>query len=421
MKEKLKSLLLNFHSPGRRYSYYPSLPKWESSLKKEDILASVTESKIDLYIHIPFCENLCTFCGCNIKVTKERDQFDSYINQVIKEWSYYKEKLPDIELNSIYLGGGTPTIFNDKELEKLLSSILDGTKKSDNFCGTVESDPRLEQRKQLKLLNSYGFNSISIGVQDFDEKTLSNVNRVQTIEDVKKTLSDAAAEGFSDTSLDLIYGLPFQTIESFTKTVNQIVLLSPTRVCNYPLAKVPWQKGPQEAFGIYETLSVESMFDLYLEADIILQENGYNLLGMGHYSKGNDKYFRNIMGYTTTPTKQLLGLGVSSISNFNGTLFQNEKILDKYLCGENQIRISHKKSDLEVQLEQIFLDITCRYTLNLEEILPLGKNKDFLIKSLTYLENNDLVKVEGSTCTIKNHGKHFLKTICQTVEGFVYN
>lgn len=420
MKEKINKLLLNFHSPGRRYSYYPSLPKWESSLSRAEILDTIKSTKVDLYIHIPFCENLCTFCGCNIKVTKERSQFDNYIDQVIKEWNFYKSHIPDVELNSIYLGGGTPTSLNAKEIEKLLSNILNNTKKTEQFTGTVETDPRIMQKEQLQVLNSFGIDSISIGVQDFDERTLHNVNRVQTLEDVKRTLNDAIESGFKETSLDLIYGLPYQTIETLTKTIEQVIELSPTRVCNYPLAKVPWQKGPQDAYGIYEPLGVEKMYELYLEADELLQANGYNLLGMGHYSKTEEVHYRNIMGYTTTPTHQLLGLGVSAISNFNGVLFQNEKILDKYLLGKDQIKISHKKTELETKLEEVFLGITCNYTFNLEEVLSLGKNKEFLLKSLTYLENNELLENNNGICTIKGPGKHFLRTICQTIENFIY-
>jgi oxygen-independent coproporphyrinogen III oxidase len=421
MKKKLKNLLLNFHSPGRRYSYYPSLPKWESSLNREEILASISSTKVDLYIHIPFCENLCTFCGCNIKVTKDRDQYSSYIDKVIKEWNFYKSHIPNLELSSIYLGGGTPTVLNKEELTTLLSSILDGTKKTSNFLGTVETDPRLPQKEQLVTLSNFGFNSISMGIQDFDEKTLHNVNRVQTPEDVKRTLNDAIEAGFKETSVDLIYGLPFQTKESFKRTVEEVIKLSPTRVCNYPLAKVPWQKGPQDAFGKYEPLSVEEMFDLYLDADELLQSNGYKLLGMGHYSKNKVPHFRNIMGYTTSPTEQLLGLGVSGISNFNGVLFQNEKILDKYLIGDNHIRISHRKTNLEAKLEEVFLDITCRYRFSIEEVVSLGKNGDVFLKSLKYMENNDLIELNEDTCTIKGPGKHFLRTICQTIENYIYN
>ncbi|WP_127717550.1 coproporphyrinogen-III oxidase family protein [Halobacteriovorax sp. HLS] len=421
MKEKLKQLLINFHSPGRRYSYYPSLPKWEHSLEREEILKSLNSKEVDLYIHIPYCENLCTFCGCNIKITKEKAQFDEYIDKVLSEWKEYKAKIPDLVLNSIFLGGGTPTSLLPHQLQRLIATILDQTPKTETFQGTVETDPRLEQREQLRVLNSFGFNSISIGVQDFDEKTLHNVNRIQTIDDVKRTMNCAVEEGFNETSLDLIYGLPFQTSESFKKTIQQVLELSPTRICNYPLAKVPWQKGPQNAFGIYKTLKTEEMFDLYLESDEALKAGGYQLLGMGHYSKSRNSHSRNIMGYTTNKTYSVLGLGVSAISNFNGILFQNDKILDKYLISKNTIKISHKKNELETKLEEIFLKLTCEYEFVLEEVMALGENKDYLLKNLTYLENNELIELRDQKYLITETGKHFLRTICQTIESFVYN
>lgn len=421
MKEKLKHLLLNFHSPGRRYSYYPSLPKWELSLSKEEIFDHVKGGPVDLYIHIPFCENLCTFCGCNIRVTKERTQYDQYINQVLAEWNIYKENLSNIELNSIYLGGGTPTALNKDELQKLLGGILDTTPKTDHFQGTVETDPRLTQREQLEVLREFGFNSISIGIQDFNEKTLHNVNRVQTYDDVKRTIDLARELGISDISVDLIYGLPFQTLDSYKETIEKTISLGPTRICNYPLARVPWQKGPQNAFGIYEPLGVEAMFDLYLEADEILQGSGYGLLGMGHYSNENKTHSRNIMGYTTNSTKQLLGLGVSAISNLDGILFQNDKVFEKYLINNSKTKISHIKNELETTLEDIFLKLTCEYEFDSSEILPLGKNTEFLKKSLSYLENNELLTKEDDVYKVTIQGRHFLRTICQTIENFVYN
>jgi oxygen-independent coproporphyrinogen III oxidase len=421
MKEKLKHLLLNFHSPGRRYSYYPSLPKWEHSLSKEEILTSMNGGPIDLYIHIPFCENLCTFCGCNIRITKDRTQYSAYIDQLLKEWDFYKSHMKDISLNSIYFGGGTPTSLNADEIDKLLGSILSDTPKEDNFTLTVETDPRLEQREQLETLKKYGLSSVSIGIQDFNEKTLHNVNRDQTFEDVSRTINCARELGVKDIAVDLIYGLPFQTLDSFKETIEKTISLSPTRICNYPLARVPWQKGPQNAYGIYEPLGVEQMFDLYLEADELLQERGYRLLGMGHYSSEDRAHSRNIMGYTTNRTRSLLGIGVSAISNFDGILFQNEKIFEKYLLNNTSVKISHLKNEKEIMLERFFLKLTCEYEFDYDLISTYGTKTDFFNKSLSYLENNELIKKDENIYKVTETGKHFLRTICQTIENFVYN
>ncbi len=420
MGQNLKDLLVNFHSHGRRYSYYPSLPTWSGNEEKELIIESLNLKEINLYIHIPYCSSLCTFCGCNIKITKSKEQFTTYIEKILVEWKNYKNKNPNISLSSIYLGGGTPTYLELEDLKFLIDSILRDTEVSTDFIGTVETDPRVPQAEKLRYLAGVGFNSISIGVQDTNRETLLNVNRDQSFDQVRELVSFSREIGFSEVNLDLIYGLPFQTKKTFTKTIEDIIELSPDRIANYPLAKVPWQMDLQNALGIYKPLGVYEMYDLYILSDEILKENGYRLLGMGHYSLSSENYNRNITGYTRAKDTSLIALGTSAISNTSDYLFQNDKILEKYMLSPNSAIKSHKKSELEKSLEVLFSQVNCLsiITKDLMEECFTPPQLERIKKSLTHLKNHDILIEQENAYQITDFGKHFNKTICQTFEIF---
>ncbi|PIK15984.1 coproporphyrinogen-III oxidase family protein [Halobacteriovorax sp. JY17] len=420
MGQNLKDLLVNFHSHGRRYSYYPSLPTWSGNEEKELIIESLNLKETNLYIHIPYCSSLCTFCGCNIKITKSKEQFTTYIEKILVEWKNYKNKNPNISLSSIYLGGGTPTYLELEDLKFLIDSILRDTEVSTDFIGTVETDPRVPQAEKLRYLAGVGFNSISIGVQDTNRETLLNVNRDQSFDQVRELVSFSREIGFSEVNLDLIYGLPFQTKKTFTKTIEDIIELSPDRIANYPLAKVPWQMDLQNALGIYKPLGVYEMYDLYILSDEILKKNGYKLLGMGHYSLSSENYNRNITGYTRAKDTSLIALGTSAISNTSDYLFQNDKILEKYMLSPNSAIKSHKKSELEKSLEVLFSQVNCLsiITKGLMEVCFTPPQLERIKKSLTHLKNHDILIEQENAYQITDFGKHFNKTICQTFEIF---
>ncbi|CBW26857.1 oxygen-independent coproporphyrinogen III oxidase [Halobacteriovorax marinus SJ] len=422
MSKELKDLLLNLHTRGRRYSYYPSLPDWNGDYDKVEIIKSLSLKKINLYIHIPFCASLCTFCGCNIKVTRSSDQFQSYIEKILEEWKLYKEEYPQIELASIYLGGGTPTYLTLDNIKYLIDNILEGTKCDQTFFGTIETDPRLLQVEKLKYLSSVGFNALSIGVQDTNTETLANVNRHQSFDQVRALVNCARENGFSEINLDLIYGLPFQTLKSFEKSLNDVLTLKPERIANYPLAKVPWQMDLQNALGIYRPLGTEDMYDLYIHSDEILKSNGHRLLGMGHYSNQEKHYNRNITGYTSALNAPLIALGTSSISNTDQYLFQNDKILEKYHQYPNRIVTSHKKKKNEVILESIFQDINCNGTFSLLDLHnhhTVNSNEqksETLIRHMNMLIEYKILEHKNDVYKITELGKHFNKTICQSIE-----
>ena len=418
MDHKLKDLLVNFHSHGRRYSYYPSLPTWSGNDKKELIIESLNLTEVNLYIHIPYCPSLCTFCGCNIKITKSKEQFKSYIETLLKEWKSYKNTNPHISLSSIYLGGGTPTYLDIDDLKYLIDTIKADTPLSESFFGTVETDPRIEQRDKLTYLSEEGFNSISIGVQDTNEATLANVNRNQSFDQVRELVNFSRQVGFREVNLDLIYGLPFQTKETFKKAIEDVLSLTPDRIANYPLAKVPWQMDLQNALGIYRPLNVYDMYDLYILSDEVLKTNGYTLLGMGHYSQTNDTFNRNITGYTRAIDTSLIALGTSGISNTEDYLYQNDKILDKYIHSPELAIRSHKKTVKEKNLEYLFKQINCKSIIE-KSLLSDCFTKEQLekiTKALVHLQNNNIIQSDSQKYEITNFGKHFNKTICQTFE-----
>ena len=340
-KENIKNLLLKYHCTGGRYTTYPQMRDWTIGLTSHEWFENFEKSYdkdegVDIYIHIPFCKSLCTFCGCNITITQNSALQEEYITSLIKEWENYKNIFPSLKVSSIYLGGGTPNYLSPLILDKLLKQFPN---KTHDFYASLEADPRHFTSDHSKVLKEHGFNRISFGVQDFNTEVLKNLNRPQTFEQIEQARALAREYGFKEVSFDFIYGLPLQTPESTTNTFKRLATLSPDMIAHYPLAVAPWQAQSQHAMSIWQDHSASDKYDLYLNADQELMNQGYSNLGFGHYlghdslssdAKSAENLKRSIMGFAPKKSKQLIGLGVSAISHSGTAYVQNEKVLAKY-------------------------------------------------------------------------------------------
>tara|TARA_Y100001954_G_scaffold93060_1_gene101890 strand:- start:113 stop:1363 length:1251 start_codon:yes stop_codon:yes gene_type:complete len=406
---------------------------WKNSVSQNGLISHLQKSYnpkqgIDLYIHIPFCESLCTFCGCNIKITKNHKEGISYVDSLEKEWNFFKENITDQEpkISSVYLGGGTPTFLSEKSLAKLFSFLFpNGPQKLKE--GTVEIDPRFVTLEKLKLFKKYGIKRISIGVQDLDIDVLENVNRKQSKEKLVKVVDLAKDLDFEEIAFDLIYGLPFQSVSSLEKTFEYLLELSPDLIAFYSLANVPWQKKGQKAFGNFSPPGLEDKFALYLKGKQLLESKNYYHPGMGFFIKPEGrlgKAFeekslkRNMMGIYSGKSNFLLGLGVSAMSQVNDVYFQNERILEKYIFEIDKksfaIWRNHKQSNKENITQNIYEDLIAGHNCKLPKSL---------IKDLPSIENwfhsfqkDEILEGSLNSFKVTKKGKDYLKNIYQTLD-----
>ena len=345
-KTNYASLIAKYNVPGPRYTSYPTVPYWEdapteaqwiSNLKQAVQESQKNNTGVSLYIHVPFCQSLCSYCGCNTTITRSKTAGQRYVGMLIQEWETLKSKLSEeIKITEIHFGGGTPNFLTSEELQTLIHSIvghsLDPTKGEYSY----EADPRTLHEDQVKTMADLGFRRISFGVQDFDPKVQKIVNRVQPIEMVEVCTQWVRDYGYQSINFDLIYGLPFQTEESIRLTMDAVKKMMPDRIAFYAYAHVPWIKPSQRLYTEADLPNGDAKRKLYELGRSMLESVGYLEVGMDHFSLPHDSLWkatcdgtlhRNFMGYTTTKSKCLIGLGVSSISDSCTAFTQNHKTL----------------------------------------------------------------------------------------------
>jgi oxygen-independent coproporphyrinogen-3 oxidase len=431
----MSDLFKKYDVPAPRYTSYPTVPYWSESPSPDEWIASLREvfGKSDaswsLYLHIPYCESLCTFCGCNTVITRDHGVESPYVDKILVEWARYLEKVPAIRvrgLRQLHLGGGTPTFLAPSELERLLTPILSQVRRDpSDFEGSVEIDPRRTTRDHLKVLHKLGFRRVSLGVQDFDPEVQRVVNRIQP-EEITRSITEIAREvGFESVNFDLIYGLPKQNAEKFLKTAEITVKLRPDRIALYSFALVPWIKKVQRIFKDEDVPGGPEKRGIYEVARKILLDGGYVEIGMDHFALPTDSLarsiakgtlHRNFMGYTDHRTDALLGIGLSAISETPTCFHQNEKVLPVYerLLGEGKIP-SLRGHKLTVEDRAHREQILGLMTRGLTEFRDEGERADVL----QFLEEpirDGLARVEGNTLHITETGKPFLRNICMAFD-----
>ncbi len=431
-------LLRKYSVPGPRYTSYPTVPHWETAPTADQWIASIAESLdqslargigSSLYVHIPFCQSLCTYCGCNTRITRNRAVGAPYIATILKELDLYLERLgrKSIPVTEIHLGGGTPTFLSTEELDSLMRGLLSRVERLPGSEFSLEVDPRVTTEEQLALLASHGFKRISLGIQDFDPRVQEAVHRVQSEEQVRRITDAARALGFTSVNYDLIYGLPFQTAESVSRTIETVRGLRPDRIAFYSYAHVPWIKASQRRFTEADLPDADSKRALYELGRSMLESHGYREIGMDHFALETDSLWkasveghlhRNFMGYTSRRVAPLIGLGVSSIGDSWSIFAQNEKLLETYVSrvekGELPLLRGHVLNEEDLRIRSHILDLMTRFETSWEKGAAFF---DTLSARLEGLERDGIIRVNGDRCEVTESGRAFLRNVCMAFDA----
>ena len=436
-------LIHRYNVNGPRYTSYPTAPNWHQS-NSQDIyqthlhqLGKLNEP-ISLYIHIPFCEKQCYFCGCNVIIKKQKTEFgDTYLNYIEKECQLIKSHLgPNFPVHQIHIGGGTPTYLSDSQLNRLDTIVKSTFNCAELYEYSIEIDPRLFSASRFAHLNHYGVNRLSFGIQDFDPIVQRAINRDYNSEIFSELLTEAHRYQFSSINVDLIYGLPYQTTKSFSNTVSIINALMPDRIALYSFAYLPQLISHHKLIRPESLPSPEEKVALYLSAKQQFESNQYLSIAMDHFALENDelsiafkegRMARNFMGYTTLTTPHYLGIGVSAIGYANNAFFQNTKDLkDYYACLDNNSLPIKRQSVLssdDLIRQWVIFQLMCAFKLDKSEFYSR-----FQIDFDHYFhhEQGHLSKCEteklitnSHVIVVSNLGKLFIRNICMGFDNYL--
>lgn len=420
-----------------RYTSYPSLPHWHNmpdALQWETLVKQHLESSkegIALYMHLPFCERLCTYCGCNTRITVNHQVEEPYILSLLNEWQHYITvfgKKPLIK--EIHLGGGTPTFFSPAHLVKLLTGIFAQAEIASNPEFSIEAHPGVTTRRHLEVLAELGFKRISFGIQDFNPHILKAINRMQTFAQIEQITNDARSLGFDSVNYDFVYGLPFQKKEDIVNNVEGVKRLKPDRIAFYSYAHVPWKKGGQRKFTENDLPGTIEKLDMYETGRKLFLEAGYKELGMDHFALPEDELYkalkkktlsRNFMGYIPHAPNMLIGLGCSSISDTGDCYVQNKPIVEDYMeavnKGEWAFVKGHVLSADEARIKNHINNLMCYFETKWEE------DEDAFFAQVK--EELQMTMAEGITemhdrnLKVTVYGRHFVRNVCALIDPYI--
>ena len=432
------ALIKKYNVPGPRYTSYPTVPFWKNQpLDNDAWLKSLSTSSngekrlLGLYIHLPYCESLCTFCGCHKRITKNHSVEQPYIDTVLSEWALYQKHLgTDLLIKELHLGGGTPTFFAPNELIRLTEGLFAQQLIDADTCDlSFEAHPGSTTSEHLKELYKIGYRRVSFGIQDYDPKVQKAIHRVQSIALVQKVHREAKALGYS-INHDLVYGLPFQHLQGFSNTIDQTIALLPERIALYGYAHVPWVKGTGQRGYSEENLPKDAQKRaLYEMAYDKLLAAGYIAIGMDHFALPNDSLslayhqknlHRNFMGYTHRQTDIMLGLGMSAISDSWFAFAQNDKTVEGYQAriqeGELAIFRGHLLNEEELRLRRHILDLMCHFETTWHPNFKENGFYQVIIDKLKGIEKDQLINIDQDKLVILPKGRPFVRNVCMAFD-----
>ncbi|MCC7008200.1 MAG: oxygen-independent coproporphyrinogen III oxidase [Acidobacteria bacterium] len=425
-------LFAKYDLPVPRYTSYPTVPQWHATPTPDEWVDSLTRAasadngSIAIYVHLPFCESLCSYCGCNTVITRDHGREGPYVDLVLAELDLYLSRVPSLAqtpMREIHLGGGTPTFLSSGSLVRLIDGLIGRLSAGAEFIGAVEVDPRVTTIEQLETMRARGFRRISLGVQDIDPEVQHLVNRHQPVE-LTATLCAAARDlGYESLNVDLIYGLPGQTPESMTRLVPEIVRLAPDRLAVYSFARVPWIKPAQRRFRDDQIPTGAEKRRLYEIVRDGLLEAGYLEIGLDHFARPHDSLavaaargtlHRNFMGYTDVHTTTMVALGVSGISETDDCYHQNEKVLTRY---EERVRAgeipTHRGHRLSPEDRRRRAGIASLMNTLCADLSPADLEAS--AGRLAELADDGLLDVRGHRLIVRPEGRPFLRNIAAAI------
>ena len=435
-----QSLIEKYNYSGPRYTSYPTALEFDESFEYADLIKATTiypDRPLSLYIHIPFCHKLCYFCGCNKTITRHQEKADKYLDYLEKEIQIQAPYFENREVSQLHWGGGTPTFLLPNQITRLMDILRKHfTFKSDAEF-SIEVDPREIELSTIDHLAKEGFNRLSLGVQDFNKEVQKAVNREQDEAFIEKLLTRAREQGFQSTNLDMIYGLPLQTKDSFAHTLNKVLELDPARLSIFNYAHMPSIFAAQRKINeddMPEPAEKLAMLQYTIE---FLTQSGYQFIGMDHFAKPDDELaiaqqqgilHRNFQGYTTQEDADLLGLGVSAISQIGHSYSQNQKKLATYYSqieeqGHAQWRGVGLNQDDLIRRE-VIKKLICNFKLDIKEIetrFELNFTTYFAedIKLLQCFIDDQLVSISDTEISVAPKGRLLIRNICMSFDVYL--
>ncbi len=438
-------LIKKYDRPGPRYTSYPPAPVFTSSFTADDFIQSLRQNntpaantEISLYYHIPFCDTLCYFCGCNMLITHSRERIAEYLNYLKKEMGLsapYVNK--NRKVGQLHWGGGTPSYLNPEEIRSLTESIKQHFTFSDDIEAGVEIDPRGLTFEHMRAFRESGFNRVSMGVQDFEPKVQEATNRIQPEQITRDAVEWSRKLGFKSINLDMIYGLPYQTLESFEKSLRKIIDISPERIAVFNFAHVPWLKSHQKLID-KDTLPMPEVKLEILKMTIeLLTSSGYTYIGMDHFAKPDDELavaqrkktlYRNFQGYSTHAGADLYAFGNSAISQFDHVYAQNYKSLNDYYkaieANTFPTVLGYRMTEDDIIRQHVIMRLMCDMELNKREVeKKFGINfDDYFADSYPKFDeflSDDLLELTDDRIIVKGMGRLVIRNIAMTFDAYL--
>jgi oxygen-independent coproporphyrinogen-3 oxidase len=436
------ALLDKYNQPGPRYTSYPTAPEWDEHFGPAQLLAAFKEADarstpVSLYFHIPFCQSLCLYCGCNVVISQKREVTVAYLNHLKQEIAWVSESIaPHRQVEQLHWGGGTPTYLSPAEIEDLYEHIAGAFSFASEAEIGVEIDPRVTTREQCRLLRRLGFNRLSMGVQDFDPLVQQTVHRIQPYEMTKGLFDYCRELAFASINIDLIYGLPHQTVKGFGETVDKIIELGPDRIALFSYAHLPWLKKQQGSFARHLPQGLEK-FHIFSAAITKLTDAGYRYIGMDHFARPEDELcraqdertlHRNFQGYTTKAGCDLYGLGVSAISGLENVYAQNWRDLPHYYeaidAGRWPTMRGIRVSAEDKLRRSVINRLLCHCVVVKSEIerdfgIVFDEHFASELAALRELEQDGLVRTSSDRIEVAALGRIFLRNVAMVFDAYL--
>ncbi|MFO0728310.1 MAG: oxygen-independent coproporphyrinogen III oxidase [Myxococcota bacterium] len=427
-------LLRRYDIPGPRYTSYPTVPEWtelsaEAHLAKLEEAGRRVDEPLSLYVHVPFCAERCTFCGCNVVVARDRGRADGYIDRLAKEMDIVAEHLGRRRrVSEIHWGGGTPTFLSEDQLLRLHHEIAQRFSIDEDAAASIEIDPVVTTPAQLGVLRWVGFNRLSMGVQDFSPAVQKAINRVQTVEETRRMVDEARRLGFTSVNFDLIYGLPLQTHESWQNTLADVLAMRPDRLAVYSFAFLPEQRPHQKRLSELPIPTGDAKLELFRDAYQAFVEAGYRAIGMDHFALPGDELSkaqeqhrlrRSFMGYTASNTADCVAFGVSAISDIGGMYVQNVSSLPKYLSRLETGRLATERgfscTPDDQRRRRVIEALMCNFWVDLGSDAKTYYATE--LAELVPFEKEGLLKVSGNTVELTPTGRFLVRNVAMVFDA----
>lgn len=432
---------VKYSKAGPRYTSYPTAVEFNTNFKYEEYIEILKKQNkaLSLYFHLPFCRSACYFCGCNVIYTAKEESKERYLKYLFQELDILSTIIDTKrEVVQMHFGGGTPTFFSAKQLESLILKIKSVFR---NFAKdaeiSCEIDPRFLNEEQADVLTKNGFNRISFGVQDFDERVQKEIHRIQPFELTQNALKLVRDRGIKSVNMDLIYGLPFQSLQSFAKTLEKAMLLNPDRLAIFNYAHVPWLKKNMRKFDENTLPSPDVKLEILEFCEKFLTQNGYKMIGMDHFAKEEDELFkalengtlhRNFQGYTTKGGADLIGIGLTSIGEGQSHYAQNFKDMPSYEAAINEGRLPFERGvklsyDDELR-KAVIMDLMANFRLDIKAIEKEFKIdfKEYFKEDLKALEEyKEFIDLNENFILVNETGVLLIRNIAMCFDAYMKN